>query len=58
MRQTSTTRYCADAEALAALRRDNIGWGHDLECGCYRDTGPARPGLLRRALGAFGRVAQ
>ncbi|MEM9786855.1 MAG: hypothetical protein AAF801_10175 [Pseudomonadota bacterium] len=35
MRQKPTERYCADPEALAALKRDGLGWGHDLECGCF-----------------------
>ena len=29
-------RYCADREAIAAMKRDGLGWGHDLDCGCFR----------------------
>lgn len=42
MTRHPTNRYCADARAVAALKRDGIGWGHDLDCGCFRDTKPIR----------------
>ncbi len=35
MRQRSTKKYCADSQAIAAMKRDGLGWGHDLECGCF-----------------------
>jgi hypothetical protein len=31
-----TGRYCLDDRALSLLRRDGIGWGHDLDCGCFQ----------------------
>ena len=33
MRHRPTQKYCAEQQAIAALKRDGIGWGHDLECG-------------------------
>ncbi len=49
MRKRSTNRYCADPEALSAMKRDGLGWGHDLECGCF-EAGimPSKPGVLAR----------
>ena len=44
----TTTRYCADPDALALMRRDGIGWGHDLDCGCFRTDRPPTPGPLAR----------
>ena len=32
----TTRRICLDRQALAALKADGIGWGHDLDCGCLR----------------------
>ena len=56
MRSTTSTRYCADPEAISALRRDGLGWGHDLDCGCFRDHGGMRkPGPLARLLAAMKR---
>lgn len=50
----STKRYCADPEALAAMKRDGMGWGHDLDCGCYRDaTHTTRRSGLTRVINAF-----
>ncbi|MEM8537161.1 MAG: hypothetical protein AAGF56_04785 [Pseudomonadota bacterium] len=44
-----TTRYRADPDVLATLKRDGMGWGHDLTCGCFRDTTlPARTGPIAR----------
>ena len=49
MPTTRTKRYCADPEALAAMQRDGLGWGHDLECGFFQDFAPVpRPHLLTR----------
>lgn len=51
-----TTRYCAAPEALAAMKRDGLGWGHDLECGCFRDVARhAQPGPLARIANHFKR---
>ena len=44
----STTRYCADPDALGAMQRDGLGWGHDLDCGCFREASIPRPGPLAR----------
>ncbi|WP_333714380.1 hypothetical protein [Yoonia sp.] len=49
----TTTRYCADPQALGALKRDSLGWGHDLECGCFRDLAPVRKGPLARIFTSF-----
>ena len=38
MSRRQTARYCADPEALSAMRRDGLGWGHDLDCGCFHDV--------------------
>ncbi len=52
----TTKRYCADPAALAAMKRDGLGWGHDLECGCFRDTAPpSSPGPLARFVASFKR---
>ncbi len=49
MPKSRTTRYCADPEALAAMKRDGLGWGHDLECGYFEDFAPVpRPNLFTR----------
>ncbi len=49
-----TTRYCADPDALAALRRDGMGWGHDVDCGCFQtETLTRRPGPLARLTRKF-----
>ena len=47
-------RYCVDPEALSAMKRDGLGWGHDLECGCFHDVvHSTTPGLIARVLAAF-----
>jgi len=51
----STQRYCADPEALAALKRDGLGWGHDLECGCFYDNPRRKSGSFARLIAAFQR---
>ena len=51
-----TTRYCADPEALAAMKRDGLGWGHDLQCGCFYDAKPTnRQSGLSRVIASFKR---
>ena len=56
MTRQHTSRYCADPDALNALRRDDMGWGHDVDCGCFRDAaGPSGPGTLSRIIAAFKR---
>lgn len=51
-----TARYCADPEALAAMKRDGLGWGHDLECGCFHDVAlRAAPGPVARVIAALKR---
>ncbi|PUB19326.1 hypothetical protein [Yoonia sediminilitoris] len=50
-------RYCADPQAIAAMAHDGLGWGHDLQCGCFRvaqeQTG--RPGIGQRLAALIGR---
>lgn len=53
-----TQRYWANAEALGAMRRDGLGWGHDLECGTFHDVaGTATPSGFARFLTSFKRGA-
>lgn len=43
-------RYCASTRHLATLARDGLGWGHDLDCGCFHvESAPAKQGLIMRA---------
>ncbi len=44
----NTGRYCLDRRALALLRRDGIGWGHDLDCGCFQYAATTAPGWFGR----------
>jgi hypothetical protein len=47
MTKSTTARYCADPTALSAMARDGLGWGHDLECGCFQTTRlPRKPARL------------
>ena len=56
MKQNSTKRYCADPQTIAALKRDGLGWGHDLECGSYYSAAAVqRPGRLARLFTSFKR---
>ena len=56
MPRQSTARYCADPEALNAMRRDGMGWGHDLDCGCFHDTArTTKPNPLARLMAAINR---
>ncbi|WP_375255246.1 hypothetical protein [Yoonia sp.] len=49
-------RYCADPEALAAMKRDGLGWGHDLGCGCFQDISRStKPSVFARVITAFKR---
>lgn len=49
MRQNATERYCADPQALAAMKRDGLGWGHDVECGCFEAPAtPREPSIIKR----------
>ena len=42
-------RICMDAGTIRHLSRDGLGWGHDLDCGCFHvETGRSGAGLLRR----------
>ena len=51
-----TRRYCADAQALAAMKRDGMGWGHDVQCGCFHDVARSdKPGGFARIVNAFKR---
>ncbi len=52
----TTTRYCADPQALATMKRDGFGWGHDLDCGCFHDRAlPAKTGGVARFIALFQR---
>lgn len=43
-------KLCLDPGAIRHIQADGLGWGHDLDCGCFRiDTAP-RPGLFARLL--------
>ncbi len=56
MSKHNATRYCADPDALMTMKRDGLGWGHDLECGCFRETArPAKPSLLARIMTSLRR---
>ena len=56
MQNSHSTRYCADPEALGAMKRDGLGWGHDLDCGCFRDVARAtRPSRVARLFAAMRR---
>ncbi|WP_217810145.1 hypothetical protein [Salibaculum griseiflavum] len=51
----TTTRHCLDAATIRHLQRDGIGWGHDLDCGCFDSVARrAPPGVLRGLLSRFG----
>lgn len=57
MIRKTTRAYCLGPNEIAALRRDGLGWGHDLDCGCLRVvTGevPDRPGLWSRIITGRG----
>ena len=41
-------RYCVPPAVLSTLKRDGIGWGHDLSCGCFEAPRVVRPSVLRR----------
>lgn len=51
-----TRRYCADRQALAAMKRDGLGWGHDLDCGCFHERRlPTKPNRIARFVASFKR---
>lgn len=55
MTRKTTRAYCLGQDAISALKRDGLGWGHDLDCGCFRvvtDGVPARRGFWARLRGA------
>ena len=56
MPQYNTARYCADPEALETMTRDGLGWGHDLDCGCFHSAPePDRPWYLARLFASFSK---
>ncbi|MEJ8560399.1 hypothetical protein QTO30_03535 [Yoonia sp. GPGPB17] len=56
MPKPATFRYCADPEALMAMKHDGLGWGHDLDCGCFHDQNHnVGPGGIARIIAAFRR---
>lgn len=40
---STSKRYCLDQRAIAALQRDGMGWGHDLDRGCVTLPQPLPP---------------
>ena len=56
MLNRTETRYCADPEALMAMKRDGLGWGHDLDCGCFFDASRnTKPSGVARIMASFKR---
>ena len=56
MSKQNSARYCADPEALAAMKRDGLGWGHDLDCGCFHDVAHnTKPGPIARIFASLKR---
>lgn len=56
MAERRTQRYCADPQAIAAMKRDGLGWGHDLECGCFEMAArTVRPSFLAQLIEKFKR---
>ena len=44
------------AKALAAMKRDGLGWGHDLHCGCFHESGRGtKPSGFARIVASFKR---
>ncbi|SFS12445.1 hypothetical protein [Yoonia litorea] len=51
MTRQHSNRYCADPDAISAMKRDGLGWGHDVECGCFHTADQIRQsGLITRVL--------
>lgn len=56
MPKHTTARYCAEPQALAAMKRDGLGWGHDLDCGCFHDVARrTKTGRFARVIASFKR---
>jgi hypothetical protein len=56
MTKSPTARYCADPQAISAMARDGLGWGHDLECGTFHTTAhPPKPGRFTQWFFGKGR---
>ena len=36
MRIPKVIEYCAPQDVIKLLERDGLGWGHDLDCGCFK----------------------
>ena len=47
-----TTRHCLDPATIRHLQRDGIGWGHDLDCGCFDSAARRAPPRLLGGLRA------
>lgn len=43
-----TKRYCASPAILNTLKRDGIGWGHDLSCGSFEAQRLVGPSFIQR----------
>ena len=50
----STQQTCLDPALARHLYRDGLGWGHDLDCGCFHAPYPKAPGLIRRIAAFLG----
>ena len=50
MSPQTSKRICIEPRYISALTRDGIGWGHDLDCGCFDHVADRRLGLLLRLL--------
>ena len=36
MKRSTTRRYCVDRRHIKALQNEGIGWGYDLNSGCFQ----------------------
>ena len=41
-------KVCVSPHHIAQLARDGIGWGHDLDAGCFHVEANRRPARRRR----------
>ena len=56
MKDRYSDRICVGRDAIRHLEREGLGWGHDLDCGCFRVAGNAVP--RRRLQSYFARLAR
>lgn len=49
MGKRASKRVCVDRATIGLLQRDGMGWGHDLDCGCFEISDvAAKPSAARR----------